>query len=79
MFDPSAVVDHVRNGMLPAHIYNDPEVFAAEREAIFSRTWLFLAHESEIPQVGDYVVRRVMENSFIVSRAGDGADRKSVV
>ncbi|TDE19323.1 aromatic ring-hydroxylating dioxygenase subunit alpha [Actinomadura sp. 6K520] len=59
--------------MLPAHIYNDSEIFAAEREAIFSRSWVFLAHESEIPQVGDYVVRRVMENSFIVSRAGDGA------
>lgn len=73
MFDPSDVVDHVRNGMLPAHIYNDSEIFAAERDAIFSRSWVFLAHESEIPQVGDYVVRRVMENSFIVSRAGDGA------
>ncbi|TDC68540.1 aromatic ring-hydroxylating dioxygenase subunit alpha [Actinomadura sp. GC306] len=59
--------------MLPAHIYNDPEVFAAERDAIFARSWVFLAHESEIPQVGDYVVRRVMENSFIVSRAADGA------
>ena len=73
MFDPSDVVGHVRNGMLPAHIYNDPEIFAAEREAVFSRSWVFLAHESEIPQVGDYVVRRVMENSFIVSRDGDGA------
>ncbi|TDB88311.1 aromatic ring-hydroxylating dioxygenase subunit alpha [Actinomadura sp. 7K534] len=59
--------------MLPAHIYNDSEIFAAERDAIFSRSWVFLAHESEIPQVGDYVVRRVMENSFIVSRARDGA------
>ncbi|WP_243722973.1 aromatic ring-hydroxylating dioxygenase subunit alpha [Actinomadura sp. 7K507] len=72
MFDSSDVVGHVRDGMLPAHIYNDPEIFAAEREAVFSRSWVFLAHESEIPQVGDYVVRRVMENSFIVSRANDG-------
>ena len=27
---------------------------------------MFVAHESEIPQVGDYVVRRVLEDSFIV-------------
>lgn len=73
MSDFSRVLEHVRDGMLPAHIYNDPEVFAAERDAVFSRAWVFLAHESEIPQVGDYVVRRVMENSFIVSRANDGA------
>ncbi|MEU5995692.1 aromatic ring-hydroxylating dioxygenase subunit alpha [Spirillospora sp. NPDC047418] len=72
MFDPTDVVGHVRDGMLPAHIYNDSEIFAAERETVFARSWVFLAHESEIPQAGDYVVRRVMENSFIVSRAGDG-------
>ncbi len=72
MFDPSDVVGHVRDGMLPAHIYNDSEIFAAERETVFARSWVFLAHESEIPQAGDYVVRRVMENSFIVSRAADG-------
>src|SRR5690606_35638673 len=71
--DLADVVRHVRNGMLPANIYSDSEIFAAAQKSVFSRSWVFLAHESEIPQAGDYVVRRVMENSFIVSRAGDGS------
>lgn len=68
MRDEADVLANVRRGMLPAHIYNDAEVFEAEKERLFSRSWTFVAHESEIPQVGDYVVRRVMDNSFIVSR-----------
>lgn len=58
----------VRRGMIPAHIYNDPALFALERERIFGRAWIFVAHESEIAKPGDYVVRRVLDDSFIVVR-----------
>ena len=67
MLDLTAIVADVRRGMIPAHIYNDPEIFALERDRLFSRAWNFLAHESEIPQPGDFVVRRVLADSFIVS------------
>jgi len=68
MTDQSAVLADVRRGMIPAHIYNDAEIFALERERLFGRTWMFVAHESEVPQAGDYVVRRVLEDSFIIAR-----------
>ncbi|MCV7196872.1 aromatic ring-hydroxylating dioxygenase subunit alpha [Mycobacterium angelicum] len=58
--------------MIPAHIYNDTELFALETERLFSRTWMFVAHESEIPQDGDYVVRRVLDDSFIIARDSSG-------
>jgi phenylpropionate dioxygenase-like ring-hydroxylating dioxygenase large terminal subunit len=70
--DLTETLAHVRRGLLPAHIYNDSEVFAAERDRLFSRAWLFVAHESEVPDVGDYVVRRVGDNSFIVTRTAEG-------
>ena len=66
--DVDGMIEDVRRGMIPAHIYNDEEVFQLEKERLFSRSWLFVAHESEIPQAGDYVVRRVLEDSFIISR-----------
>ena len=62
------VFANVRRGMIPAHIYNDKELFTLEKERLFSRAWTFVAHESEIPQDGDYVVRRVLDDSFIIAR-----------
>jgi phenylpropionate dioxygenase-like ring-hydroxylating dioxygenase large terminal subunit len=67
-----ALISNVRRGMIPAHIYNDSELFALERERVFSRAWMFVAHESEIPQDGDYVVRRVLDDSFIITRDSKG-------
>ena len=66
------VLGNVRRGMIPAHIYNDKEMFELEKERLFSRAWVFVAHESEIPQDGDYVVRRVLDDSFIITRDSKG-------
>jgi phenylpropionate dioxygenase-like ring-hydroxylating dioxygenase large terminal subunit len=67
-----ALISNVRRGMIPAHIYNDSELFELERARLFSRAWTFVAHESEIPQDGDYVVRRVLDDSFIITRDSQG-------
>src|SRR5262249_29701299 len=75
MLGLAAIVSQVRRGMIPAHIYADPEIFALERDRLFARSWVFLAHESEIPDPGDYVVRRVVADSFIVARDESGAVR----
>lgn len=70
--DVSDLFENIRRGMIPAHIYNDKELFALEKERLFSRAWIFVAHESEIPQDGDYVVRRVLDDSFIIARDSNG-------
>jgi phenylpropionate dioxygenase-like ring-hydroxylating dioxygenase large terminal subunit len=69
------VFDSVRHGMIPAHIYNDQATFELEKERLFSRAWIFVAHESEIPHDGDYVVRRVLGDSFIIARDSKGLVR----
>jgi phenylpropionate dioxygenase-like ring-hydroxylating dioxygenase large terminal subunit len=69
------VFENVRRGMIPAHIYNDAELFALEKERLFGRAWTFVGHESEIPQDGDYVVRRVLDDSFIITRDSHGTVR----
>lgn len=69
------ICENVRRGMVPAHIYNDTDLFALEKERLFGRAWVFVGHESEIPQDGDYVVRRVLDDSFIIARGSDGEVR----
>ncbi len=75
MEDLSQMLADVRRGMIPAYVYNDADVFQLEKEHIFERSWIFLAHESEIPEPGDYVVRRILEDSFIVVRDEAGEVR----
>ncbi len=68
-------LSEVRSGWIPAAIYSDPKVFDLEVKHIFGRAWVFLAHESEIPEPGDYVVRRIVHDSFIVVRDEYGVIR----
>src|SRR2546430_15042191 len=58
---------------LPQHYFIAPEVFAAEREKIFSKQWLLLGHQSEVANPGDYFVREVAGESLIVTRDKRGA------
>jgi len=36
-----------------------PEIHRAEVERIFAKSWLYVGHESEIPEPGDFVRRPV--------------------
>jgi len=48
--------------------YTDPSVFAAEMEKIFKKTWVFVAHECQIPNAGDYQTSYIGMQPVIVSR-----------
>jgi phenylpropionate dioxygenase-like ring-hydroxylating dioxygenase large terminal subunit len=73
------VIERMRSeidtGLIPAAVFNDPEIHALEQERIFSRCWVFIGHESEVPQPGDYCVRRIGKDPFIFVRDEDGVIR----
>jgi phenylpropionate dioxygenase-like ring-hydroxylating dioxygenase large terminal subunit len=52
--------------------YLSNEIFERELERIFGRSWVYLAHESEIPNVGDYRLSWIGRQSVIVTRRQDG-------
>jgi phenylpropionate dioxygenase-like ring-hydroxylating dioxygenase large terminal subunit len=56
-------------------IYVDEEVHRRELDRVFRRSWLFLAHESEVPEPGDYVTRRLGLDPVIVIRDEAGTVR----
>ena len=68
----TAITDSVRQGLIPAHLYNDQATFELERDRLFSRAWCFLGHESEIGGPNDFMVRNILDDSFLVTRDGDG-------
>ncbi|GMA58662.1 Rieske-like 2Fe-2S protein [Alicyclobacillus sacchari] len=62
----------VLRGMLPQWAFTDPEVFKAELEQIFAKTWNFLGHESEITRPGDYVTRWIAHDPVLLLRDAEG-------
>lgn len=56
---------------LPSHCYRAPEIYEIEKERIFYKSWLFVAHTSNLPQPGDYVVRTIADESVVITRDKD--------
>lgn len=53
------------------NVYLDPLLFEAEMERIYSRSWVFVGHESELPEPGDFKTDRIGPLSFIMVRGTD--------
>jgi nitrite reductase/ring-hydroxylating ferredoxin subunit len=60
-------------GVIPTWIAVDPDVYRLEQERVFQTTWLFVAHDSELPAPGSFVTRDMGELPVIVSRLADGS------
>ncbi|MDE1186864.1 MAG: aromatic ring-hydroxylating dioxygenase subunit alpha [Pantoea sp.] len=55
-------------GILPGEAYTSPGFWEFEKQAIFAKEWLCIAHVNEIPNPGDYIQLTVMEEPVIVAR-----------
>jgi phenylpropionate dioxygenase-like ring-hydroxylating dioxygenase large terminal subunit len=65
----------LQRGSLPIRTFNDPAIHALELDRIFTRAWVFVGHESEIPAHGDYVQRPIGRDPFVLVRGDDGRIR----
>lgn len=66
---PGNPVD-VENGIVSRAIFADQEIYEQEQEQIFARAWLFVGHESQIPDKDDFYISRMGEESVILTRDG---------
>lgn len=53
-------------------IYTDPWVFEQEIEHIFEGSWIYLAHESQLPETGDFFTTWMGRQPVIVNRRPGG-------
>jgi len=56
-------------------IFVNEEIYQEELDRVFTRAWLFVGHESQIPKPGDFFVSCMGEESVILCR--DREDRYS--
>ncbi len=75
MLDPkSLIIDNPQDGIFRVHrsAMTSSEVLRLEQERIFDKCWLYLCHESEVENPGDYRRRDVAGRPLFFMRGGDG-------
>ena len=76
--------DRAKDGVFAVNrdVYLDPELFELEMQHIFEASWLYLCHESQIPNAGDFFTTHMGRQPVVISRGKDGSrgqDRERLV
>jgi phenylpropionate dioxygenase-like ring-hydroxylating dioxygenase large terminal subunit len=58
--------------LVPKERYFDEEFFRLEKEHFWPKVWQMACRLEEIPEVGDWVEYRILDQSVIIVRASDG-------
>jgi benzoate/toluate 1,2-dioxygenase alpha subunit len=66
------VVDRPDDFRVHTDAYASPAVFDLEMRRVFERNWVYVAHESQIPERGDFLTTRIGTQPVIVTRDARG-------
>lgn len=64
-------IDDLRQDFVPRSDYWGADVPLLERERLWPKVWQMACREEEIPNIGDYVVYDIADESFLIVRTGE--------
>jgi phenylpropionate dioxygenase-like ring-hydroxylating dioxygenase large terminal subunit len=66
---------YFRPGRVHRQIYADPAIFELEMERIFGVAWIYVGHDSQVKNPGDYFATRIGRRPVVMVRDEDGRVR----
>ena len=71
----TAVEDNPETGVFRCRrdIFTNPDLFELEMRHLFEANWVYLAHESQIPEVNDYYTTWIGRQPIVITRDKTGA------
>lgn len=71
MINSENITQYIKDTAVHGDIYTDEEIFKQEMTSIFEKTWVYVGHESEIANSGDYKTTVIGTHPLIVTRDSD--------
>lgn len=69
MLDSSTQADEsTGNFRCRRDVFTDPDLFELEMQYIFEGNWVYLAHESQIPEINDYFTTHIGRQPIVITR-----------
>ncbi|MFW3895174.1 aromatic ring-hydroxylating oxygenase subunit alpha [Pseudomonas bharatica] len=75
MSEKLQVTELVATDRVHGDVYQDPAIFEREIDVLFSRNWIFIGHDSEVAEPGDYRQRVIGRQPVIFLRDDAGVVR----
>ncbi len=72
-FDPELPLERART--IPSSWYFDPEIYAAERRAVFAATWQVVGRSEQVAKSGQFLTADIAGEPVLVVRGDDGVLR----
>ena len=70
--EPHAFASLVEDQRVHKSVYTDDAVYQGELDHIFHKKWIYVGHESQVPNPGDYWTTWIGKERVILSRGDDG-------
>ena len=65
------VASHQPGHALERGFYRSADVFETEVQRIFLKSWLYVGHHSQVPEIGDFFLFHIVGESIIIVRSAD--------
>ncbi len=75
MQTPESLTTLVKPARVHRRIYSDPAIFELELERIFGVAWIYIGHESQVKNVGDYFRTFIGRKPVVLVRDSEGKVR----
>ena len=62
----------IEPGRVHKSLYTDAKIFDLEMKRVFGRAWIYVGHESQIPNQGDFYTTQIAKEPVIMVRHTDG-------
>ena len=59
-------------GRVHRQLYTDPAIFELEMERVFGAAWIYVGHESQVKNPGDYFATQIGRKPVVMVRDNDG-------